>query len=378
MTNERVSEPSSRRQAHERRSRPKSVRIEAMAACQLRCPSCPTATGAIRPAIRSGYLKAADFARLLDDNPSLRHVELSNYGEMFLSPELTDVLRVAFERGVTLSADNGVNLNRASDEQLEALVRYGVLRMTCSIDGATRESYARYRVGGDLDAVLANVRTINRFKAKHRSKLPVLTWQLVVFGHNQDELPRARALASELGMRFKPKLSWDDEVSPVRDHELVRIQAGLPATRKAYREEYGVDYIRPCHQLWNEPVLNWDGTVLGCCRNFWGDFGKGALTDLEGALDGERMRAAKAMLIGDAPPRDDVPCSTCDVYLEMKRDGSYLSLDEVRLKQHARAVVARLSRLSPRLVTALQRRLGRSALKRWALWFMRGHRRARR
>jgi len=28
-----------------------------------------------------------------------------------------------------------------------------------------------------------------------------------------------------------------------------------------------------CHQLWHAPVLNWDGRVMGCCRNFWSDFG---------------------------------------------------------------------------------------------------------
>jgi hypothetical protein len=34
----------------------------------------------------------ADFAALLDRNPQIAHVELSNYGEMFLNPHLADIL----------------------------------------------------------------------------------------------------------------------------------------------------------------------------------------------------------------------------------------------------------------------------------------------
>ena len=34
-----------------------------------------------------------------------------------------------------------------------------------------------------------------------------------------------------------------------------------------------------CHQLWDAPQINWDGKILGCCRNFWGDFGGNAFTE---------------------------------------------------------------------------------------------------
>src|SRR5690242_19181276 len=117
--------------------RPKSIRLEASSHCQLRCPSCPTTSGAIHPVVGSGFLRAENFRALLDESPWLEHVELSNYGEIFLNPQLPAILELAYERGVAVSARNGVNLNTVRPDVLEAVVRYEMRAMTCSIDGAS-------------------------------------------------------------------------------------------------------------------------------------------------------------------------------------------------------------------------------------------------
>jgi hypothetical protein len=111
-----------------------------------------------------GHLKFSDFRTLLDCNPEIHHVELSNYGEMFLNPQLTEILAYAFERGVTVSGGNGVNLNHAREEVPEAVVRYRVRTLTCSLDGATQQSCAKYRINGNLERVLRNIDRI-RFSA---------------------------------------------------------------------------------------------------------------------------------------------------------------------------------------------------------------------
>jgi MoaA/NifB/PqqE/SkfB family radical SAM enzyme len=130
-------------------SGPVSIQIDASLHCQLACPLCPTADGRVGPALGAGHLKVTDFEALLRGNPQIAHVELSNYGEMFLNPQLADLLACAFEHNVTVSGSNGVNLNFAREDALEAVVRYRVRALTCSIDGATQETYSRYRVNGN-------------------------------------------------------------------------------------------------------------------------------------------------------------------------------------------------------------------------------------
>ncbi|MCB1863913.1 MAG: SPASM domain-containing protein [Chromatiales bacterium] len=310
-----------------RRTYPK-IRLEACSACQLKCPSCPTASKAILPTIGNGFLRLEDFRKLVDESPWLREIELSNYGEIFLNPQLLSILEYAHTRGVHVSAENGVNLNNVREEVLEGVVKYGVRRMTCSIDGVSQSSYARYRVGGDLDTVIRNIKTINRYKAQYRSPYPKLRWQFILFGHNEHELEAARSFARSLDMQFRPKLSWDEKLSPWSD-EVATGEFGVPS-RAAFKARNGRDYMAGiCLQLWDEPQINWDGKVLGCCRNFWGDFGGNAMEDgLQQALSGEKIEYARRMLMGQAPHRDDLPCSNCDIYLSRRVNNDWIKRPE--------------------------------------------------
>jgi len=305
--------------------KPFKIRLEASSFCQLRCPSCPTTSNAIHSAVGSGFLRLRDFQRLIVESPWLKEIELSNYGEIFLNPDLLEIIKFACERNVTLTADNGTNLNNVKDNVLEGLVKYKLRSMTCSIDGASNETYKVYRVKGNFETVIENLRKINLFKKKHHSKYPLLKWQFVVFGHNEHEISLARKLASELNMKFYLKLSWDSKFSPVRDQKFVRKETGV-TSREEFKQKDGVCYMQwICYQLWEEPQINWDGKVLGCCRNFWGDFSGNAFRDgLFKSLNNENIRYARDMLLGKKVARENIPCTTCSIYLGMRADSTWL------------------------------------------------------
>lgn len=310
---------------------PASIKLELSSACQLRCPSCPTASGDTDRAIGTGFVRAADFRALLEANPGIREIEISNYGEPFLNPDLAQILAEADARGVALRCDNGANLNNVRPEVLEAVVRHRLRSLRCSIDGASADTYATYRVGGDFERVLANIRAINAYKKKYATPLPELTWQFIAFGHNQHEIEAARALAASLGMAFFVKLSWDETFSPPVDAAALRRDGQLSdASRADYKARTGADYMDAlCHQLWDSPQVNWDGKLLGCCRNFWGDFGGNVLRDgLAAAFDGAGMRTARAMLRGVAPAQVDIPCTTCAIYLDRRAHGRWVERAE--------------------------------------------------
>jgi hypothetical protein len=315
-----------------RPSDPVSIQIDASLNCQLACPLCPTADGRLRPALGAGHLKVADFEGLLKRNPQIAHVELSNYGEMFLNPHLPEILACAFERKVTVSGSNGANLNYASEAALDAVVRYRVRALNCSIDGTTQEVYARYRVNGNLQRVLGHIDKIRELRVRQRSAFPLLTWQFVVFGHNEHQIKTARGMAAERGMEFVPRLNWDADYSPVQNRDLVRIESGVGASSRAeYRERSGREYTRHlCLQLWHAPVLNWNGAMLGCCVNCWGDFGvNGFTTSLSEAMETPSLEYARRMLTGEAEPRPGIPCTTCGQYAEIRQSQRWLTSEEI-------------------------------------------------
>jgi|ERR1700683_858747 len=310
---------------------PDQIRLDASTICQLKCPSCPTTSGAIAKFLKSGFLKFDDFRKLVDDNPQIKLIELSNWGEALLNPQLPRILQYAYEKSVQLTLGNGVNLNTAKAGILESLVKYQVLYITCSIDGASPETYSRYRVRGDFNRVIANIERINEFKRQYHSPYPKLTYQFVMFGHNEHEIRQARALAARLDMKFVPKLNWDDlydeAFSPVRDHDLIARESGLGiANRAEYKEKFGHAWAQKpiCGEMWTAPQVNFDGRVIGCCVNHWDDYGNAFKDGLFKVLNNERMRYARSMLLGEAKERVDIACTRCKFYQAMKENGSWI------------------------------------------------------
>ena len=163
--------------------RPIKIRLEASSACQLRCPLCPTAQGKIQKGVvGTGFLEFESFKRLVNENPYIVELELSNWGEVLLNPQLPQILACAYQKKIRVYLSNGVNLNHASKEAIEALVKYNVRNITVSIDGASQEVYQKYRIGGNFGRVIQNIKIINEYKQKYNVEYPYLIWQFVIFG----------------------------------------------------------------------------------------------------------------------------------------------------------------------------------------------------
>lgn len=265
-----------------------NIRLEASSNCQLKCPSCPTTMGEIKKYLGGGFLKFDDFKSFLDKNSQILSIELSNWGEIFLNPQILDIIKYAHDHGVTLTARNGVNFNTVKEEVLEGLSKYNFHAITCSIDGATPETYNLYRKGGDFNKVIANIERLNFYKKKYRTLSPYLGWQFISFKHNQHEIQKAHDLATSLGMQFFLKPSWDKDLSSDGCEESMALET---LSEDILNQE-------SCSQLWNIPQINWDGRVLGCCVNFWGDFGNAFKGDLGEILTGSKISYARDMLLG--------------------------------------------------------------------------------
>ena len=80
--------------------------------------------------------------------------------------------------------------------------------MTFSIDGATQESYEKYRQRGKLDLALANLAAMADEKRRSHLDLPFLNWRYILFKWNDsdEEMDLARKRAAELGV---DRLCWE-------------------------------------------------------------------------------------------------------------------------------------------------------------------------
>lgn len=298
---------------------PNNLRIEASSKCQLHCLGCSTGDGSNREgSVGWGDLHFENFKKLIDHNPRVKKIELSNWGEVFLNPDLTKIMEYAFLKKIRLTANNGTNLNKATEEMIEGLVKYRFHSFRVSLDGTTNPTYQTFRRGGDLEKVIRNIERVNHYKSVYHSQFPIMTWVFIVFNHNVHEVPLAREMASKLNMGFMTAVNFDESLPAIEDKERAQIEcdSGI-ATQEDFKERTGVEFWRhyaPCSQLWEQPQINWDGKLLGCCANRFGDFGNVFESGLDTCLKSEKYLYAIEMLHGRRETRDDIPCVKCGIY----------------------------------------------------------------
>lgn len=289
------------------------VRLEASTVCQLDCMTCPMRIENYAN-LGKGYLTNENFKKFLIDNSSIKNIELSNYGEVFLNPELNKIIETAALFNVELTMNNGVNLNYMKDGIEESLVRNGVLKsITISIDGVSQDNYKKYRRNGDINKVFNNIKRINDAKKKYKTELPVIIWQFILFEHNEDDIEAAVNLANQLDMRLVFKLDWDGEYIP-KDKEKVSKLTGLRYfNRKEYMIAENKDYCDVCNQLLYSPQINYDGRLLGCCSTRNTDWGVNVFEKgLQEAVNSEKYKSVVANLLKGEKFELDSPCSQCE------------------------------------------------------------------
>jgi len=305
---------------------PDSVTIDPIAVCNLRCPLCATGRGQINFPVK---VMAFDvFERVVEALPqSVKRVELYNWGEPLLHPRLSDMVRHLRARGCAVNLDTNLCV-RKPREFFEDLLDAGPTRLTISLDGATPESYLRYRVGGDFHLVLRNLRTLASIERTTRDRATEVVWKFVVNRFNESEIEVARGMAAKMGvaLEFAPMGMGDDlpdlpeSIAAVRQ----RMAEWLPRGHTEYvHEYYAKRYAWPlsplsCQALFSYCVVNPDGTVSPCCYCARSASAFGSLLDesFEAIWNGDRYRHSRSLFTRAKyhGPRVKTICDGCRVF----------------------------------------------------------------
>ena len=223
----------------------------------------------------------------------------------------------------------GVNFNTVSDEQIMALVDYEFRFLSFSIDGASQDSYSKYRIGGDFDRVISNVKKLLQYKKERGAVYPELQWQFVPNEHNEDEALQAKAMAKQLGIPIYFKLNFIPSYKPKNPEKLKKDTGLAEVTREEYLKKYEIPYLNDdCLQVFNDPQFNWDGMLLGCCRNEYSFFKSNLFKDgFKNCLQDEGFQRMKKVLKTANPSKEQMeglPCSNCNVWKSRNKYGKSL------------------------------------------------------
>jgi MoaA/NifB/PqqE/SkfB family radical SAM enzyme len=217
---------------------PRSIYIEPTSRCNEFCQQCPRTLLSREEDRDLGY---GEFRYIVDQFPVLERVVLHGLGEPLLNKDLPRMVRYLKERGTyVLFNSNGIAL---TEKMGQALIDAGLDEYRLSMDGASREMYARVRGVDAFDKIWRNVRAfIHLQKVQNASKPAVSLW-FTAMRENLPELPALIDLATEAGIK------------EVYLQRLVYFEAGLAHSKQSLfrRASSGeLELVRHCEQLCKE------------------------------------------------------------------------------------------------------------------------------
>jgi len=244
---------------------PHTVMIEPTNTCNLKCPLCPTGAGLIKRA--KGFLKFEDFKKVVDETyKSVFHIRLWNWGEPLLNKEIFRM--IAYAKRKKIFVNLSTNSSFLDQTISEKIVNSGLDELIVSLDGASEKAYTAYRKGGDFNKVINSIKFLTRERKRLNKKTPFIKLQFIIMKSNENEISKMKSLAKTLGV---DELSF--KTVGIMDYfSKEDIKKYIPSQKKYSR--YAVDSNKVlskrgvknwCDFIWDEMVINWDGSVVPCC-----------------------------------------------------------------------------------------------------------------
>lgn len=211
---------------------------------------------------------------LIDETgPYLFTLNLCNWGEPLLNPELPEM--IAHAKTYNIVVGLSTNLNFLSEKMAKAIAGSGLDVMVISIDGASSETYSKYRQGGSFETVMENIKKLLTFK-NQEEEFPLLIWQFLVNKYNEKEIETARVMAEKVGAYFLPsrmRTSMGKELLLPLYERVREMKEWLPENPIYNKYSYDITQEtrtpqKTCKWLWTTAVVNWDGSVSPCCGVF--------------------------------------------------------------------------------------------------------------
>lgn len=305
------------------RGRPYYYFVDPCNVCNLRCPLCPTGNGELDRA--KGMLKFSDYQIILDKiAPYAVEISLHNWGEPLLNKEIFKIISTTSERGIATNMSS--NLSIEKENLGEQIVKSGLEYLIVSLDGMTQDVYEQYRVRGELDLVMHNLRDIIAAKKRLGSKTPTIEWQFLVFKHNEHQMAAAEELAPQLGV---DKLRFRSPGFPLGDYKLKAKASQQEAedrwmpTNPAYWELHpgqmrkdGYLWDEPCYYLYRSMTVNPGGGVAACCIVYKDrqDFGNLVRDDLGTIWNNQQYQRSRGLFGKNPADRAGTVCDGCFLF----------------------------------------------------------------
>jgi len=273
--------------------------IEPTNHCPYSCLMCPRQKHMTRP---KGYMDLQLFKKIIDEVTTYpeevrnKEIELFHFGESLLHPEIAQMLSNMLKHNLkpTLSLNPG----ELSPSLIEQLAESPPYKIIISIDSLDSDTY-KYLRGkrADLDSAITNTRSLLK-KFQQTGLETSIEVRMIVMHYNRDE--------ANTYQRF-----WADSGAEIQ------LRNFFPWNSKKLSELGDVEKYppyMPCPFPWQYLVVQWNGDVVACCRDYNGIQCLGNIT--EDSLE-EIWNGAKARELREAMASGENMSAMCAECMEM-------------------------------------------------------------
>ncbi len=275
-------------------SLPVRLWVELVSICNLRCVMCPNKD---LPENDRGFMEFEVFKKIIDEAKEFVYeVNLYHRGESLLHPQIGEMIKYARENGLyTKIHTNGTLLE---ENLINKILESGLQRITFSYDAYDKETYEKIRVGANYERVMGNISRLLQLKRERKASINVFI-ELIVFPNMKwREIKNKR---KELASNFKG-LPLNGIIT-----RKIHNWAGYLNIRKA-SNKYSI-----CPFPWNALIILWDGTVLPCTQDFFGNYKVGNVknSSIKEIWNCEEMKRLRYLLLTGKYNEVKI-CSDCD------------------------------------------------------------------
>lgn len=250
---------------------PLYMMVEPTNYCTLSCPLCPTGNGTLKAP--KGFMKYECYKHLISEmSNTLISMMLWGFGEPFLHPDIFRMFATAHKAGIVVkTSTNGQTLN---DKQMcNEMVKSGLDQLRVSLDGLSDKTLQIYRIGATISPIIEGLHYLLEAKKRFSSSTPNIIIQFIVMKHNEHELPKLKELANKLGVIWKIKTvsigdykhnSEEKQFIPESPLRRYIVPSSFADSTRIIPKSTN---LKICPYPWLWAHVNWDGTVVPCCKD---------------------------------------------------------------------------------------------------------------
>jgi len=269
--------------------------VELTSCCNYKCIMCPNKDLKKED---KGFMDFDLFKKIVDESRDfVFEINLAHRGESLMHPQLIEAIAYAEKNRIfTRLHTNGSLL---TEDISRKIIQTKLDRLSFSFDGYDKETYEKTRKGGNFNKTLGNIVRFLEIKKEAHSKKPITALEVINFNHKHKEgfseaKKRFHSQFNNLPLNsivFKEMHNWAGQIE---------------------KERLGKKYT-VCPFPWNALVIYWNGAVLPCTQDFFGEFIVGNVKDssLKEIWNGEKMSYLRKKL-ADGSIEKLKACSQCD------------------------------------------------------------------